>query len=873
MIFTERNITIRNDSATINAPVILYRGDKNVEVRFILIESPYKYSNRDSINIFESTDASYAQLVIKTPNDREPIFGDITAVGNNNVTFVIRHDMIDEIEEVGKYDFQIRLFDADQTSMATTPEVVGGFIIKEPIAKEDSNNNITNSAIVGSAVVTNDLEIPTFVANSYNKTTWHDGDVISKQKLNKMEVGIYETYELSKDKANKDDVFTMANMGQDIREAMTGGSVAVIGNQMVGHANLSKKIQNEIGYYETITGYTGETFGYAINGSNIAYLYESGGGGNGHIDFNVVSGDIYKIDITTAGTGSIKSVIFTDNDLKVISSVSMASTITNEIYDVTVPTGATKMLISYRVGKNTLIQKMNYYELATKNEINRLDNNIAVLNNTCEDIRNDFTKSDVRIFDNIKNQLEAYESIEYDEATYGYAIKSNIPYLYTNGGAGNSSTIITVTKSDIYRIEMTTAGTGSIKSIILTDNDDNVISFIDLTNTIAEETYNVEIPENSTKMYVSFRKGLCKIYKKAVAKIMIDTGEGEVPDFYKEHMANKIKTIQQLEMAHGGNGCTFAIITDIHWGSNKKYSPALVKEVMENTNCKFVINNGDSAFSSRGDHNTKENGVADLNAVRKLFNNATNNNFYCVKGNHDNNSTGSADDNPDYLLSPSEMYSLLVEKYDHKIVGDIENPTGLYYYFEDKKNKIRHIILDSFEDGQGEGVMSVKQMKWFCEKAVQFDENGWNICIYTHKPISPFETSDFSEVRGILNAIRYGTQYSKSYTDNKSETYNINVDFAGKGHTVMFVATGHSHIDTLKQDNNITYFKSVCDAGYVNAVEITDRKGVNSQSFDVVCINKNTKQINLVRIGCGNDRIFTYGENSSIIQNTDMTKK
>ena len=203
MIFTERNITIRNDSATINAPVILYRGDKNVEVRFILIESPYKYSNRDSINIFESTDASYAQLVIKTPNDREPIFGDITAVGNNNVTFVIRHDMIDEIEEVGKYDFQIRLFDADQTSMATTPEVVGGFIIKEPIAKEDSNNNITNSAIVGSAVVTNDVEIPTFVGGSYNKTPWHDGDVISRQKLDKIEDGIYETYELSKDNSSQ----------------------------------------------------------------------------------------------------------------------------------------------------------------------------------------------------------------------------------------------------------------------------------------------------------------------------------------------------------------------------------------------------------------------------------------------------------------------------------------------------------------------------------------------------------------------------------------------------------------------------------------------------------------------------------------------
>ena len=691
--------------------------------------------------------------------------------------------------------------------------------------------------------------------NNRSKITTYSSDKIEDIRENieeNIEENINDLSSQIKEKANKDEVFTMANMGQDIREAMTGGSVAVVGNQMVGHANLSKEIQNEIGYYETITGYTGETYGYAINNSNVAYLYEKGGGGHHHIDLNVTSGDVYKIDITTASTGSIKSVIFTDNDFKVISSVLMTSVNTNEIYKVSVPSGATKMLISYRAGKAVLIQKMNYSEVVTKHDI---------------------TGNDLNIFNNIKNQLEAYEAIEYNEATYGYAISSNKPYLYTNGGGGNSNTIMTVAKNDVYRIEMTTAGTGSIKSIILTDLDDNVVSFINLTNTISEETYNVEIPENATKMYISFRKGLCKIYKKVVAKIKIDTGEGEIPEFYKEHIANKIKTIQQLEMAHGGNGCTFAIITDIHWGSNKKYSPALIKEVMENTNCKFVINNGDSAFSSRGDHNTKENGVADLNAVRKLFNNATNNNFYCVRGNHDNNSTGSPDDNPDYILSENEMYSLLVEKYDHKIVGDIENPTGLYYYFDDKKNKIRHIILDSFEDGQGEGVMSVKQMKWFCEKAVQFDEEGWNICVYTHKPISPFETSDFGEVSGILIAIRYGTQYSKTYTDNNSETYDINVDFAGKRHTVMFVANGHAHIDTLKQDNNITYFKSVCNAAYINATEITDRDGVNSQAFDVVCINKNTKQINLVRIGCGNDRIFTYGENSSIIQNADMTKK
>ena len=43
MIFTDRTITIKDKRATIDKNVILYRGEKDVEIRFTIVESLYKY--------------------------------------------------------------------------------------------------------------------------------------------------------------------------------------------------------------------------------------------------------------------------------------------------------------------------------------------------------------------------------------------------------------------------------------------------------------------------------------------------------------------------------------------------------------------------------------------------------------------------------------------------------------------------------------------------------------------------------------------------------------------------------------------------------------------------------------------------------------
>ena len=198
MIFTESTIKISNNVSKMDSTIVLYRGDKNIEIRFTILQSPFKYSNTVATNVIESTNASYGQLVIKTPNDKPPIFSEVSATKEGTVLFTITKEMIDEIEELGNYTFQIRLLDENKQSRVTIPPVENGIEIKEPIAIEDDNTtNVVGLAKANYAVATlSDVDTPTFDDNGkYNKTNWNDGDIITNESLNKIEDGIYTTNE------------------------------------------------------------------------------------------------------------------------------------------------------------------------------------------------------------------------------------------------------------------------------------------------------------------------------------------------------------------------------------------------------------------------------------------------------------------------------------------------------------------------------------------------------------------------------------------------------------------------------------------------------------------------------------------------------
>ena len=136
MIYTSVKVTIKNHKASIDNKVIIYRGDKNIEVQFEIVESLFRQYKLEGSNTIDNLGASHGQLIVQKP-DYTYVFTDVVPTKDGKIIFTIPASLVDEESEVGEFTFQIRLFDDTQDSRVTLPPVEGGIVVKEPIAIEE----------------------------------------------------------------------------------------------------------------------------------------------------------------------------------------------------------------------------------------------------------------------------------------------------------------------------------------------------------------------------------------------------------------------------------------------------------------------------------------------------------------------------------------------------------------------------------------------------------------------------------------------------------------------------------------------------------------------------------------------------------------
>ena len=167
MLSTECFITVRKGTSKINTPIVLYRGDKNIEVKFQINNNPL---------IADST-VKYGQLIIKLPEAGIVNFSSINEFDGEVVSFILPSDMMDKISEVGLYTIQLRFYNEDKTSVATLPEIAQALDIREPIAIQGqqpvSYNPITATITLDPSMFSYNEETKTFTISSmsYNEQT------------------------------------------------------------------------------------------------------------------------------------------------------------------------------------------------------------------------------------------------------------------------------------------------------------------------------------------------------------------------------------------------------------------------------------------------------------------------------------------------------------------------------------------------------------------------------------------------------------------------------------------------------------------------------------------------------------------------------
>lgn len=171
---------------------------------------------------------------------------------------------------------------------------------------------------------------------------------------------------------NVSNQITMEMLTQSVREAMTGGSVAVVGTRSVGLAQFTSEIQRDISHEieQSLTIMDDTHYriedGKAVENTSVELYYSA--------ILDVVSGEYLMISTRTQSANQ-HGIIYVDDEFNVIESDLQGkgtSTIYQDYLSI-VPDGATQVILCVYSNKDLLkASKLEYSPIATKEYVNNV---------------------------------------------------------------------------------------------------------------------------------------------------------------------------------------------------------------------------------------------------------------------------------------------------------------------------------------------------------------------------------------------------------------------------------------------------------------------------------------------------------------------
>lgn len=312
-----------------------------------------------------------------------------------------------------------------------------------------------------------------------------------------------------------------------------------------------------------------------------------------------------------------------------------------------------------------------------------------------------------------------------------------------------------------------------------------------------------------------------------------------IPNYWESAVDSAISKIIAREEITDAQGDSFVFITDTHWSDNAKHSPALIRNILKETNIKNVFVGGDILTL----HDTQQKA---LSVGREFYNAFDEINVYSTLGNHDVNNNQSTYGETAYLTYP-QVYSYMFKRIEDNVKdmpkwsdtnGDVNR--NFYYYKDNETQKIRYIFLNN-----GRARIGNVQKAWFQNRLTEL-ETGWTVVAFAHRYW-------FGETNGTPNL---DGSYGTDIVDAVNEVYEqMNAKFA-------CLIVGHCHYDySVTTEKGYPVIATTTDCYKLSDTSISPTMNIGTdteQAFDAFSIDTANRKIYAIRIGTGSDREWTY---------------
>ena len=361
-----------------------------------------------------------------------------------------------------------------------------------------------------------------------------------------------------------------------------------------------------------------------------------------------------------------------------------------------------------------------------------------------------------------------------------------------------------------FKVELKSSGTLT-GSIVFYDASNTQLGQAQITNN-TPRTFNLDYSIAKFGVYIPEQMGTMLYTLMVIPETsFLYDADDSIVSVFKENMD---AAIDKMAVASKNDSVSFAFITDLHYETNFRNSPELIKYIIDHSRIRTVINGGDNS-----------SGESDVNDQIEWLYKSTGDlsgfyNLYSVVGNHDDNSVGSGT-----IIPAEQIKRLMLPPADAVTYG-----AGNYYYKD--INDTRFFFLDDQE-----GEQDTTQIEWvrdnmsdsmnhfvFVMHMIYITESATNPC--------PF----FQDLLSLFNSIP-----------------------AALKDKIVAVFAGHQHHDHVYEFSGVKAIVTTTDSRFaddgIQRVEGT----LSSQCFDLVCIDYTNSEIKLFRIGSiGTDRTVTF---------------